>query len=355
MERNARYQLIRLVCKDMYFHIADRPEEDQALAVNELIETYLTRGVRLQLRKETFVEREHYVAVRSACHKLRNTYWTAENLLELRLTKYIATGDFRMADKLFSMIQNTDGTWERQALMPVPSNQNHAKQDHIFGALPVPSPFRNPAAVHDAQKQLLSTYDFEVTEDGKGCAIDPFQAASAAIRKARANNNYTEPTPARPGRMQWLCDGVGYFRGGRMACRCGVRIPDVKRRNNSKFYFSNVALFLGPDKYECLATYLETVYAKLNSGLRTTSTGKDERGNEAYSCSLFTDKVGCMDSDLEITDAGDAACANASAAMEPPPSHLGCCSYCENDASTGYTLSTLGRSSMNCTASAAPG
>jgi hypothetical protein len=130
--------------------------------------------------------------------------------------------------------------------------------------------------------------------------------------------------------MQWLCDGVGYFRGGRMACRCGVRIPDVKRRNNSKFYFSNVALFLGPDKYECLATYLETVYAKLNSGLRTTSTGKDERGNEAYSCSLFTDKVGCMDSDLEITDAGGAACANASAAMEPPPSHLGCCSYCEN-------------------------
>ena len=47
MQHNAQYQRVRRVCRDMYCALADRPEADQALAINELIETYVTRSVRL--------------------------------------------------------------------------------------------------------------------------------------------------------------------------------------------------------------------------------------------------------------------------------------------------------------------
>ena len=111
-ERSAQRQRVRLICRDMYKAVADRPEEDQALAINELVETYMPRSVRLLLRAHTFVEREKYVAIRSTVYELREKYWTAENWLELRLCKYIATGVFRLGHKLFSMVQNNDGVWE---------------------------------------------------------------------------------------------------------------------------------------------------------------------------------------------------------------------------------------------------
>jgi hypothetical protein len=42
----------------MYRAVCDRPEADQALAINELIETYFPRSIRLLLRELSFVERE---------------------------------------------------------------------------------------------------------------------------------------------------------------------------------------------------------------------------------------------------------------------------------------------------------
>ena len=89
--------------------LADRPEADQALAINELTETYVTRGVRLRMRTMTYAEREGFVAVRSAVHTLRTEYWTPANWLELRLCKYIAMGVFRLGGKLFSKLQDADG------------------------------------------------------------------------------------------------------------------------------------------------------------------------------------------------------------------------------------------------------
>ena len=177
MERRARYQRVRLVCRDMYRVISDRPDVDQALAVNELIETYLSRSVRLEMRALSYAERERYVGIRTAIYDLREKYWTPENWLELRLCKYISTGVFRLGHKLFSMVQNEDGAWKREVLIPAPQNLNRARQDHVYGPLPVPSPFRHPNAVAAAQTTLLSGQQFEVSEDGKGCSIDPIVAA----------------------------------------------------------------------------------------------------------------------------------------------------------------------------------
>ena len=331
MEHEAQRQRVRWVCRDMYRAIADRPEADQALAVNELVETYLTRGVRLRLRDHTFVERERYVGVRAAVYHLREKYWTPENWLELRLTKYIAMGVFTVGHKLFSMLQSDDGLWQRQILVPAPSNLNRARQDFIYGPLPVPSPFREPRAVITAQRELLKGHDIDISDDGGCASIDPFAAGSSAVMKARKNNNYIEPNELhrRRPRLQILCDAVGYFRGKRQATRFGIRTPDMKRKHNSKYYFSNVALFLGSDHYEELLRYLSTIYDALNAGLRTEPTGKDEVGNDSFSSTVLTDKVACLDCDVEIVDGGDAACANASAGLEPPPSKHGCCFYCE--------------------------
>ena len=95
------------------------------------------------------------------------------------------------------MIQNDEGVWERQILVPAPSNLNRARQDHIYGPLPVPSPFRHPNAVATAQADLLSEQSFLVTDDGKSSGIDPIAAAQSAINKARKNDNYdtTRPPP----------------------------------------------------------------------------------------------------------------------------------------------------------------
>ena len=164
----------------MYSVLSDRPAVDQAHAINELIETYCTREVRVLLRAETYVERERYVGIRSAIFQLREKHWTPEAWLELRLSKYIAMGVFSLGHKLLSLGQNADGVWEKQELVPAPSNLNRARQDHVYGRLPVPSPFRNPASVAAAQKDVLKGTAFEISDDGHSCAIDPFAAASSA-------------------------------------------------------------------------------------------------------------------------------------------------------------------------------
>ena len=328
MEPTARYQRTRRVCREMYVAIADRPAADQAHAINELIETYCTREVRLLLRNETYTERERYVGIRAAVCELREKFWTPEAWLELRLTKYIAMGVFRIGHKLLSMAQDEDGVWKRQVLVPRPSNLNRARQDHIYGPLPVPSPFRDPAAVTQAQRDLLKETHFEISPDGKACAIDPFAAANSTFEKANSNKNYDSTMPPR---LQILCDAVGYFKKNRMATRFGCRIPNLLRFHNAKYYFSNISLFLGPDHYEDLQKYLSSIYKKLNAGLRMQPANWAEQGVDPTS-SLFTTEVQCKPCDetpVEIVDGGDAACANAGAALEPPPSKRGCCYYCE--------------------------
>lgn len=307
-DAGAQKKRIYRASRAMYAVLADRPEADQALAVNELIETYLSRGARLELRQQTFVEREAYVAVRASIYTLREKFWTAENWLELRLLKYIATSVFKVGHKLFSMKQSDDGVWERQTLIPAPSNLNRARQDHIYGPLHVPSPFRHSTTVAGAQEELLKDHPFDISEDGIAASIDPFQAANLAVGKAVANDNLEPPNASRPFRMQFLADAVGYFRGKRQATRAGVRIPNLKDNHNSKHYSTNVSLFLGTDHYEELEKQLEPVYKKLNTGMRTVPTGKDEVGNEQWSSALFTDQVRCDGcGEAEITDGGDAA------------------------------------------------
>ena len=271
----ARYQRLRIANRKMYAEIADRPAADQALAINELIETYCTREVRLLLRNETYVERERYVGCARAIFNLRENYWTPEAWLELRLSKYLATGIFRLGHKLLSMAQNSDGVWERQTLVPAPANLKRARQDHIYGRLPVPSPFRDPSAIAEAQTELLSGTEFDIPDDGKACAIDPFEAAATAFAKAQSNKNYDSSVPPR---IQVLGDGVGYFSKGGMVTRFGCRIINLLRFNNAKYYFSNISLFLGPDHYEDLQKYLGSIYTKLNSNMQYSPANWQETG-----------------------------------------------------------------------------
>ena len=334
MQHNAQYQRVRRICREMYCALADRPEADQALAINELAETYVTRGVRLQMRGMTYVERERFVAVRSAVHALRTQYWTPANWLELRLCKYISMGVFALGSKLFSKKQDADGVWKAQVLVPLPANMNRAKQDQIFSAILVPSPFRDPGQIHAAQDTLLADHDISISEDGKGADIDIFSATSRAFDHARHNNNYNPPTPQRGARAQVLADGVTYYCGGRMSTRFGTRVLGLMRWHNAKYYFSNVSLYLNGDHYPELKKYLGHIYDRLNAGLRTTPCGVDEVGNAQFYSACFTSEVRCGSSDtavqeLEWTEGGDAAAGNSIAGLEPPPSKEGCCYYCE--------------------------
>ena len=133
----------------------------------------------------------------------------------------------------------------------------------------------------------------------------------------------TITTPLAPPRMQTLADGVGYFSGGRMATRFGVRIVNLKRAWNSKYFFANVCLFMGNDHYEELTKYLGSIFNRLNAGRRTAPSGKDEVSNETFTSALFTSEVECGQAEMEIVDGGDAACANASTGLEPPPLNVG--------------------------------
>ena len=288
------------------------------------------------MRTMSYAEREGYVAVRSAIHTLRTKHWTPANWLELRLCKYIAMGVFKFGGKLFSKLQDDNGTWRTQVLVPLPKNHHRARQDQIYRPILVPSPFRDPDQIAAAQTELLAGHDVCVSDDGKSALIDIFKATSRAFKHARDNHNYIPPTPLRAARAQMLADGVTYYGGGRMSTRFGTRVLGLKRWHNAKYYFSNVSLYLNGDHYPELKQYLGSIYDRVNVGLRTTpSTSVDAVGNAQYSCALFTSEVQCGECEdetceMEWTEGGDAAAGNSIAGLEPPPSKAGCCYYCES-------------------------
>ena len=233
-------------------------------------------------------------------------------------------GVFTLGAKLFSKVQQDDGSWARPVLVPMPANQNRARQDNIFSALLVPSPFRRPEQIAAAQEALLKDHDISVSEDGKGASIDIFAATSRAFQHARSNNNYIPPSAQRGARAQILADGVTYYRMGRMATRFGTRVLGLKRWFNAKYYFSNVSLYLNGDHFAELKKYLGHVYDKLNEGQRTAPNGVDEVGNAQFTSSLHTTSVRCGASEddiveLEWTEGGDAAAGNSIGNMEAPP------------------------------------
>jgi hypothetical protein len=111
---------------------------------------------------------------------------------------------------------------------------------------------------------------------------------------------------------------VGYFSKGGMVTRFGCRIVNLLRFNNAKYYFSNISLFLGPDHYEDLQKYSGSIYARLNANMKYSPANWQETGVEP-AAALFTTEVRCAPCDptpCEIVDGGDAACANASAALD---------------------------------------
>lgn len=255
---------------------------------------------------------------------MRKKYWTPDNWLELRLCKYIAMGVFTMGTKLFSKLQDTDGEWKRQVLVPAPSNMHRTRQDQVFGPINVPSPFRDPNQIAEAQTSLLADHDIEVSEDGKSANIDIFKATSRAFRHARDNNNYIPPSSQRGARKMILCDGVTFYRMGRMATRFGSRVLGLRRWHNAKYYFSNMSLYLNGDHYPELVKYLGGIYDRVNAGLRTTPRGVDELGNAQFVSALFTIEVRCGAAEGDVTECewvegGDATAGNVIAGLDPPP------------------------------------
>ena len=166
-----------------------------------------------------------------------------------------------------------------------------------------------------------------VLQDGKGVTLDPLQSASDCGENLRSQDNLRTPPVVTPGlgqkrRFQFLADGVGFYRAGRMATRVGLRCMDAIRTTNSRFFFWSCAIFLNHDHYEELKHYITKVLDSLNAGLIwTKGKGKDEWG--AHIEHVINGEA-CV-----VCDGGDAAAANALAGLEPPPSKHGCCTYCE--------------------------
>ena len=155
--------------------------------------------------------------------------------------------------------------------------------------------------------------------------LDPLQSAADCAAALRANSNIRDPPPTTPGlgakrRFQFLADGVGFYRGGRMATRVGLRCMDAIRTTNSRFFFWSCSLFLNNDHYEELQKYLPSVMGRLNSG----SKWRKVNGEWEAHIEHTINNEECI-----ICDGGDAAAANALAGLEPPPSRHGCCTYCE--------------------------
>ena len=137
---------------DIAADLVDRPPSDQAKILNDVIETCVSREVRLLLREESYVQRERFVAVRWAFEEMREKWWTAHNWLELRLKKFVPNGVYVFGHKLFSKLQDADGIWQRQVFLPIPTPVWRARQDNIFTPLWVESPFRNPPEIAAAQE-----------------------------------------------------------------------------------------------------------------------------------------------------------------------------------------------------------
>jgi len=106
------------------------------------------------------------------------------------------------------------------------------------------------------------------------------------LKHTRENKNAADIQPGRWLRFQILFDGVGFYRGGRMATRFGARIVDMLAFFNAPYYFANIALMLTGDKYNELSTYLRHIWDKLNAGLTREKTGKDEKGKDEFTSCL---------------------------------------------------------------------
>ena len=90
MEQQLQQRRVARVSVNMCSHLFGRPAVDQAKAVNDMIETCLSRETRLLLREQSYVQRERFVAVRWAVGELNGKWWTAHNWLELRLKKFLS-------------------------------------------------------------------------------------------------------------------------------------------------------------------------------------------------------------------------------------------------------------------------
>eukprot|EP00965_Chrysotila_dentata_P210870 6186150-Pleurochrysis_carterae.AAC.1 len=272
-----------------------REDREQALFLNRLIESRSLSLHRL-LRNSTnaricsYVRRERFIAVRWAIKELRNNHWTAENWLELRLKKFLKVDVFRWGARLFSRkLDQSTGQWLPQMLLPLPDGSKRSREEGIFHALRVPSPFRNDAAMKQALDDLLTVGDKKCinSPDGRGVSFNPHAMMRDCLNNAKSDNNVAAPIQNRRLRMQVLFDAVGFYRGGRMATRFGVRLVDMIRFHNSPYYFRNIALYLSGDHYSELKEYLGGVFAELNSGFIWTKLNTvDELGQAEYSAKL---------------------------------------------------------------------
>ena len=159
---------------------------EKASVVDELLELQ-DEGFRAELRKLGVVARERFLAVRESIAFLKKEYWNAENLLELRILKYVPMSVFRMGHRLLSKKQDESGLWHPAILLEIPGKISRARKDGIFHHLHVPSPFRNPGELKAAQDKIMKPYDkFQtVSADGKGVQYDALEMGAEAMRKAR--------------------------------------------------------------------------------------------------------------------------------------------------------------------------
>ena len=288
-----------------------------------------TDGVRIAWRATAAGSVERYLAVRDAIAKLRAEWWTAANWLEMRVVKHLSCSVFEFGHRLFSKTQSDDGEWSRAFLLPAPPFVTENRRWKIWGAMGIPSIFRDPGQVASAQDVMLQHQTIEVSADGKAANFDPIDLSREAVTHARKANNFRQAktTATKVNRVQLLADALGFFKGGRMATRIGVRSMDLMRNHNSPYYYHGIGLYLGGDKHEMIATYLQHVFNAINVGIHITYVGLQ------YITSVFVTlaAAGPTGEDLrcEVCEGGDAAAGNEMAGLECPPSHLGCCYYCE--------------------------
>ena len=153
MEETARERRVWRAAVDIAADLVNRPPSDQSNILNDVIETCVSREVRLLLREESYVQRERFVAVRWAFEEMREKWWTAHNWLELRLKKYVPNGVYVYGHKLFSKLQDADGIWQRQVFLPIPTPAWRARQDQIYTPVWVESVFWNPPEIAAAHRR----------------------------------------------------------------------------------------------------------------------------------------------------------------------------------------------------------
>ena len=329
--------------------ISAHPEGvEQAEVVARVIED-LPMPSRLALRNTSPMKIEQYVFVRDAFETMKKDWWTPYNWLELRLKKYISHSTFAFAHRIFSQAEDSEGKWNRVALLPMPTPQWRARAHGIFSPFWVPSFVRTPQEMARSQNVILKDHTISTSDDGKGAYFDPVQATSDCINHTIKQGNLRplSSTDFPHVRLQSLCDALGFYRGGRMATRFGIRCMDNVYLTNSPYFFHNVSIYLNNDKHKELEKYLDPVLAKYNAH----STSKpmwdkemkpilDEKDQPEFETEI------CMPVDTtegpitcQLADGGDAAGANAMAALESPPSKMGCCHYCELPGTDWYNRS----------------